>query len=171
MWAGLSVRVRGRENILNDRPQIFFCNHQSYFDVFCLLAYLPAQYRWLAKEELFHIPVFGRSMALAGYVSIDRSNPRKALRSMEAAAGKIRSVLIGTHRILPKGSLRIGRGPLEIRIGKPLPTVGLHGRDKTKLLAQISEAMAQLLAESTTQPSTRFQEQEDQVPSHARSLG
>ena len=63
----------------------------------CSLAYLPVQFRWLAKVELFRIPIFGFAMQRAGYISIDRSDRKAAILSLKRAAEIIRggvSVLI-----------------------------------------------------------------------------
>ena len=72
-------------------------NHQSNFDIPVLLAHLPLQFRWLAKAELFKIPVFGRAMRGCGYISIDRSDRESAFQSLAKAAATIKdgtSVLV-----------------------------------------------------------------------------
>ena len=84
------VDVIGKENVLMERPQIFMANHQSDFDILIVLAYIPGQFRWIAKKELFKIPVFGKAMRNAGYIEIDRQNHEKALKSLDEAAQKIR---------------------------------------------------------------------------------
>ena len=84
------VKVIGEENLLHGKPQIFMSNHQSDFDILILLAYIPVQFRWIAKKELFSIPVFGAAMRSAGYIEIDRSNREKALQSIDEAALRIR---------------------------------------------------------------------------------
>jgi len=88
--AGVRVHVIGKENILHDRPQIFMANHQSDFDIFAVLGHIPGEFRWIAKEALFRVPVFGRAMREAGYISIDRENHAKAMTSLAEASGKIR---------------------------------------------------------------------------------
>jgi len=93
----IKVTVRGLSNIDLSRSYIYMSNHQSNFDIPVLLAHLPVQFRWLAKVELFRIPVFGYAMKRAGYISIDRSNSRSAIKSLKSAANIIRdgvSVLI-----------------------------------------------------------------------------
>ena len=62
-------------------------NHQSNFDILALFAGLPGQFRWLAKEELFHIPLFGLAMRRAGYIPINRSDRVKAMQSMNRPPG------------------------------------------------------------------------------------
>ncbi len=89
--ADVRVRVLGGENILVDRPQIFMANHQSHFDIFAVLGYIPGEFRWIAKNELFRIPVFGLAMKKAGYIPIDRGNHEKALSSIVEAAKKIQA--------------------------------------------------------------------------------
>ncbi|MBU0575641.1 MAG: 1-acyl-sn-glycerol-3-phosphate acyltransferase [Proteobacteria bacterium] len=84
------VNVIGRENVLLDKPQIFMANHQSDFDILIVTAHIPGQFRWIAKKELFKIPIFGRAMRSAGYIEIDRQNHEKAMKSLDEAAQKIR---------------------------------------------------------------------------------
>jgi 1-acyl-sn-glycerol-3-phosphate acyltransferase len=84
------VEVLGAENILPDQPQVFMSNHLSNFDILVSLAHIPSQFRWIAKKELFRIPVFGPAMRRAGYIEIDRQNHAQALKSLELAAEKIR---------------------------------------------------------------------------------
>ena len=72
-------------------------NHQSNFDILALLAKMPRQLHWIAKKELFEIPVFGPSMRRGGYIPLDRGDGRKALQSMDEAAATIhqgRSVVL-----------------------------------------------------------------------------
>jgi len=87
----IKVKVIGEENILQGKPQIFMANHQSDFDILISLAYIPARFRWIAKKELFAIPIFGAAMRSAGYIEIDRSNHEKALQSVDEAALRIRN--------------------------------------------------------------------------------
>lgn len=84
------VAVIGAENVLPGKPQIFMANHQSDFDIFIVLGFVPGQFRWIAKKELFKIPLFGKAMQGAGYIEIDRQNHEKAIRSLDLAAQKIR---------------------------------------------------------------------------------
>ncbi len=64
------------EKISNPRnPYVVICNHQSMADI-PLISNLPWEMKWMAKEELFRIPVIGWMMRLAGDISVDRKNPR-----------------------------------------------------------------------------------------------
>ena len=89
--AGVRLKVSGRENVPGEGPVIYMSNHQGNFDILALFQGLPRKFSWLAKEELFKVPVFGHSMARAGYIPLDRgASGRRALKSMEKAAALIR---------------------------------------------------------------------------------
>ena len=95
LWARLmltlnlvKVTVVGAENLPNG-PVIFMSNHQSNFDILSLLAAMPRQFYWIAKKELFEIPIFGHSMRRSGYIPLDRGDGRKALQSIDTTAATI----------------------------------------------------------------------------------
>jgi 1-acyl-sn-glycerol-3-phosphate acyltransferase len=89
--AGVRLIVAGREHLPHNRPLIFMGNHQSYFDIPVLFQAAPLQFAWLAKEELFRIPVFGHSIRAAGYIPIHRGNGRESLKSLHRAAELIQA--------------------------------------------------------------------------------
>lgn len=65
---------------------LFMANHQSHMDIPILFAALSGyNFRFLAKESLFSIPVFGPAMRRMGHVAIDRQNRRKAMESIKEA--------------------------------------------------------------------------------------
>jgi 1-acyl-sn-glycerol-3-phosphate acyltransferase len=88
---GIKVRVKGQENTDPKVPLIYMTNHQSYFDIFALLAYVPVDFKFIVKQELMRIPIFGFSMRRAGYIGIEREDPRKSIRSINEAVEKIRN--------------------------------------------------------------------------------
>ncbi|MFW8599885.1 lysophospholipid acyltransferase family protein [Desulfobacterota bacterium M19] len=145
--AGMRVMLCGGENLVAGQPYILAANHQSQFDIFALQGYLNIDFRWLAKKELFKIPVFGFGMRQAGYIPIDRSRGREAIKSLYAAAERIAagaSVIIfpeGTRS--PDGHLqdfKSGGMVLAIKSGVPIVPVAICGTHdilpKGKLLAR-----------------------------------
>jgi 1-acyl-sn-glycerol-3-phosphate acyltransferase len=84
------VEVIGAENILRGKSQIFMANHQSDFDILISLAHIPVQFRWIAKKELFAIPILGTVLRSAGYIKIDRYNKEKIMQSFDEAAHRLR---------------------------------------------------------------------------------
>lgn len=89
-FSATRVELVGGENVLLESPQVFMANHQSDFDIFIVLAFVPGQFRWIAKKELFRVPIFGPAMRRAGYIEIDRQHHEKAVQSIAEAARKIR---------------------------------------------------------------------------------
>ncbi len=176
----VKVSVQGLENIERGTTYVYMANHQSMFDILALLGYLPVQFRWLAKMELFQIPVFGYSMTRAGYISIDRSNRKSAYKSLQEAAQKIargvsvmvfpegtRSsdgqikpfkvggfylaissgrpivpvVILGSHHVMPKGTLRIRPGQIVLSINRPIETTPYNNKTKEVLMESVRSTM------------------------------
>ena len=88
--AEYDLQVIGREN-LGTRGESFLVmsNHQSLYDIPVLFHVLGANLRMITKAELFKVPVFGPAMKHAGFISIDRSNRERAMKSLEIAKEKI----------------------------------------------------------------------------------
>lgn len=90
LWvAGVDVRVSGTE-FIGESPRIFVGNHVSWFDVLAAAAVLPRG-KYVAKAELFRVPVFGQAIRWIGMIEIDRENRKAAFDSLERAAAKIRA--------------------------------------------------------------------------------
>lgn len=131
--AGVRVTLSGQEH-LPDGPLIVMSNHASNFDILALQGFFPRPLSWIAKKELFSIPVFGHSMLRGGYIPLDRGDGRKALKSMDDAAERIRggrSVIIfpeGTRtrdgRLLP---FKRGGFLLAAKAGVPVVPVAIRG--------------------------------------------
>jgi 1-acyl-sn-glycerol-3-phosphate acyltransferase len=135
--SGVTVRVEGTEHLAPDRPYIFAANHQSQFDILALQGFLGIDFRWLAKKELFKVPIWGTAMRRAGYIPIDRSHGRQAIKSLDGAAQKIAR---GTSVIIfPEGTrskdgklqkFKSGAMRLAIKSGVPLVPVAITGTYK-----------------------------------------
>ncbi len=181
---GIRVRVDGVERVDPNVARIYMCNHESYLDIFGLLGYLPVDFKFILKQELMKIPFLGFAMKLAGYIPIDRKDPRKAVKSIQAAVDKIRNgasilifpegtrtedgtlqdfkaggfnlalragcdifpvAIIGSGRLLPKGSFRPKKGSFTIRFGDPIPTSGYTRKNLDQLVAKVRQAIVAML--------------------------
>ena len=128
---GLDVR---RLAPLPDGPAIFASNHESALDILAVVAALPRTVRFVAKRELFRIPVFGWYLALGGHVRVDRSDHDRAVASLTEASRMVRA---GTSLIVfPEGTRsRDGRvhpfkkGPFVIAVeaGSPVVPIAVSG--------------------------------------------
>ncbi|HVF39730.1 MAG TPA: lysophospholipid acyltransferase family protein [Gemmatimonadaceae bacterium] len=135
LLAASAVRVilHNPERAGDGQPHIFVSNHMSWFDIPTLASSLP-RYKFVAKAELFRVPVFGPAIAAIGMVPMERQNRKAAFAAYERAAEKIRagnSVVVfpeGTrgsdYRIRP-----FKKGPfvLAIAAGVPIIPVLVHG--------------------------------------------
>ncbi len=85
---GVKVEIEGLENLRGLKSYVLVANHQSFFDIFAVLAYLPGDTRFVAKKELLKIPVVGYAMAQNGHVIVDRQGGGRSIRRALEAARK-----------------------------------------------------------------------------------
>jgi 1-acyl-sn-glycerol-3-phosphate acyltransferase len=146
----VKVRVEGMEQLNGKGPYIFMSNHQGYYDIFTLLSCLPYQFKWLAKKELFSVPILGWTMAAVGYIRIDRGGTRDTVRAMDEAARKIQDgmsvVIFPEGSRSPDGSIqpfKKGGFTLAIKSKVPIVPIAISGsRDimpKDRLTATAGE--------------------------------
>lgn len=168
--AGIRVRVTGMENLDPKATYVFAGNHTSQLDIYSFQAYSPHDFRWIAKKELFNIPLFGLAMRTVGFIAIDRSRGREALKSLSQAAGRISdgsSVLIfpeGTRsrdgRLHP---FKAGAILLAIKSGVPVVPIGFNNASrllpKGSLLPKSGEIVLRI---GTPIPTTDYKSKDKQ---------
>lgn len=69
-WA---VKISGLENIDHCKTYVVVSNHQSLADI-VLMYKTKMQFKWVAKESLFKIPVLGWNMHLAKHIRLRRGD-------------------------------------------------------------------------------------------------
>lgn len=134
---GIRVGCEGRDGVPD--PCVLMSNHQSVFDIAAIVETLPdLDWRFVAKRELLRVPFFGWALALANQIIIDRSNREQSVRSLRAAAQRIRdgaSVII-----FPEGTrssdavlrdFKSGGFHLAIEAGVPVVPVTVSGTQRT----------------------------------------
>ena len=133
--AGVRITAEGLEKIDLSRPFVIATNHASYFDTPVILDKIGLQFRFLAREGLFKIPLLGTHLKLAGHVPVAQKDPRAALRSMRKAADNIREKGI-SMLIFPEGGrtrdgklqeFKEGVAYIAIKAGVPIIPIGLTG--------------------------------------------
>ena len=182
--ADVSVYVEGEENLDLEGAAIIISNHESWFDVWALAGYLPIEAKFLAKNELSKIPVFGRAWRACGHISINRGDLVSAIESLSQMGMQIRDkglhmvlfaegtrskngelqpfkkgpfvlaiqggvpivpvAIIGSRPIMPKGSFKIGRGNILVRVGEPISVSGMEYIDRDRLMKMARDAVIQL---------------------------
>lgn len=127
----IRVDVEGAELLDPRGSYMLVSNHQSAIDPPIHLAYLPVSVRFLAKKELFRIPIFGQAMRAVGMVEIDRTAHGAAHRSINRQVARVmdmeKSLIIypeGTRTA--DGQLRpFKKGAFRIAVDNGLPIVPL----------------------------------------------
>jgi cytidylate kinase len=88
LWFGLrawnDLTVIGKENVPAEGPVIIACNHVSYVDPPALGCGLPRQVWYMAKTELFKIPILAPIIRGLGAFPVDRS--RGDIAAIKAAS-------------------------------------------------------------------------------------
>ena len=136
MWAqwviwstGIRYDISGLENLKPDKKYNFMSNHQSALDIVLGVACIPCKIVFLAKKELFKIPIFGWAMQAAGMIKIDRQNSERARKSVDEAVNVLIHSSFSTL-IYPEGTrsetgdlLPFKKGGFILAIRSQLPIV------------------------------------------------
>lgn len=145
LWgARVHVHREGFEKLPSEAPVLFVSNHRSNFDPIITWYELHRfDLAFISKEENFHIPLFGRIVRRCAFLSIDRKNPRNAVRTMKRAVNLLdrQEVSIGLY---PEGT--------RSRTGELLPFH--HGLFRIAVKAKVPVVVAVL--EGTEQVKRHF---------------
>lgn len=161
LWAaGVRLNVTGLEHVSRSEAQIFVANHQSIFDIFAILASVPASVRFVAKRELARIPILAQAMSAAGHVFIDRKDRRKATEAMRRAGGRMQRDRLslglfpeGTRsRTGALGEFKKGTFVLAIETQAPIVPVALDGGHRVANRGRI-RASSMTLSVGPAQPT------------------
>jgi 1-acyl-sn-glycerol-3-phosphate acyltransferase len=142
------IKIEGRENIPEGENLIIAANHLSYYDptIISLSVLKPVAY--MAKEELFEVPILKQFILMYGAFSVDRKKLEistiktakgiaergwhlsmfpEGTRGTEGKIGKVQNGMgylarMTKKRILPLGIVGSStkRGPITVKIGKPI---------------------------------------------------
>ncbi len=105
------VHITGAENI-PEGGAIICSNHIGYPDALLLGAMLPRQIHFLAKDELFHVPVLASAMRALGAVPVKRDTAdRGAIKEIIRLSTEGRLVAV-----FPQGHRRYGQNPADTEI-------------------------------------------------------
>jgi 1-acyl-sn-glycerol-3-phosphate acyltransferase len=128
------VSVKGLENLDPRRTYVVLSNHQSLFDVWVLIAHLPLQLRWVIKNEIRRMPVFGYALERMGHIYVDRDRGSSVVEGIEKAVKRVKG---GTSVVLfPEGTrsedgrlgkFRRGGFVLAQKTGYPILPITING--------------------------------------------
>lgn len=180
--AGVSIHVENAERA-GAGPTVVISNHLSLFDMIVMYHVFPElQFRWLAKASLFKIPVWGWGMWGAGYIPVQRDDPRSASASMQAAAEHVRrgkSVIVfaegtrgpGGGRMLPfkKGGFILAK-----RAGVPIQPMTILDSDqiipKSKGIPPIRRGIVHVILHAPITPEAAAELSVEELRDQLRDL-
>lgn len=102
------VKVSGEQNVPADGPLVVACNHRSYIDPPMLGTWFPRPIHFMAKQELFKIPILGSLITAVDAFPVNRDasdigSMRRALRILKEG---------GVLGIFPEGTRNVsGEAP------------------------------------------------------------
>lgn len=83
------TKVEGLEHIDPDASYVFTGNHTSNIDIPLMIAYLPVSVRFLAKKELFSVPILSGAMRGVHMVRTDRVAGTSAHREINRQVDRV----------------------------------------------------------------------------------
>ena len=132
MRLGFRLEVEGREHVPASGPVLLVSNHVSLLDPPVVGGAAPRDLYFLAKEELFAIPLFGRLIRALNARPVKRDgSDSRALKMALRLLAEGRALLVfpeGTRGV--EGRLREGRpgaGMLAVMSGAPVVPVYVSG--------------------------------------------
>ncbi len=118
-------------------PYIIMSNHRSHYDIPLIFVSLPGSIRMLTKKELFKVPIWGRGLKAAEFLSIDRKDHEQAMKDLEIAKEKMKSGIVlwiapeGTRsRTGLLGDFKKGGFMVAIQTGATIIPVGIEDTEK-----------------------------------------
>ena len=137
--SGVKVHVTGRELLPKDTKVLFVSNHRSNWDPIVTWQMLKKwNIAFVSKASNFKIPALGRIIRRCCFMTIDRDNPRNAIRTIQKAAAMLESDVFSIG-IYPEGTRNYGEGLLPFhngvfkiaqKAGAPIVVVTVSGTEK-----------------------------------------
>ena len=135
--AGVTVEIRGEENIPTEGSVLFVSNHQGNFDIPILLGYIDKPKAFIAKIELLKLPLIRTWMTHLKCVFMDRSDIRQSLKVINQAASHLKegySMVIFPEGTRSKseslGEFKPGSLKLALKAGVPIVPIAIRGSYK-----------------------------------------
>lgn len=104
LWVtGVRLTIEGADRIADGVPRFYMSNHQSALDIPILFTALRGDVRFMAKDSLFRIPVFGWVLSRYRFAPINRKHARVTLRMLEAMLKRLKTNPV-SFAVFPEGT-------------------------------------------------------------------
>ncbi|MBI4358874.1 MAG: 1-acyl-sn-glycerol-3-phosphate acyltransferase [Candidatus Omnitrophica bacterium] len=129
----MRVHLEGADQLRRNQAYVLVANHQSVADILAVL-HLIHPFKFIAKQELFWIPIMGWALFLAGYIPLVRGDQKSGKKTIE----KAEAYLIGGVSVLffPEGTrsrdgeihdFKVGAFKSASEIGVPVVPIVIYG--------------------------------------------
>ena len=166
-------KVIGRELIDRKKRYVIVINHNTVIDIPALY-YVPLNFRWVSKREVFKTPFFGQYLVLHGDICIDRGRAAEALeqmvrdgrmwisrgasvavfpegtRSKNGEIGRFKAgafTLAGTKTLIRKNLAFNWGNRITLRVLPPVPASEVAATETHELMQTVRERMCEALTE------------------------
>ena len=129
-------RVEGLEHVDRKKSYVIVLNHNTVIDI-PTLYYIPLNFRWVSKREVFKTPFFGQYLILHGDICINRGRASEALEQM-VRDGKLWISRGASVAVFPEGytskdgklhHFRSGVFKIAQKAGVPLVIASIEGTE------------------------------------------
>lgn len=131
------VVIEGLDKVDKNRTYVIVANHQSLTDI-VLLFQTRMQFKWIAKDSLFQIPILGWCMSLAKHIKLRRANRLSISQAYREASKWIENGVSVTF--FPEGTrsetgnlgtFHIGAFKLALKEKVPVLPIAIQGTGNT----------------------------------------
>jgi 1-acyl-sn-glycerol-3-phosphate acyltransferase len=129
--SGTTLTIEGRENIDTERSYVVVANHLSTLDIMVCFLAVEVPIRYLAKKELFRIPLLAQAMRAVGIIEVDRKARSAIHNSVNRQAKELiannRSLIIYAEGTRPRDGVMkpFKKGAFTMAIASQLPVLPL----------------------------------------------
>lgn len=154
------VEVIGRENIPKEGNGVICCNHYSNYDPFSVVLYIDRLPRYIAKKELFDIPIYKWMLEQVKAFPVDRkaAMDMKALKSglKVLKEGELLGIFAEGTRVKEgeKGDVKGGVAMFAMKGNAPVIPCAISGSYKFRSKLRIEFGQPMTLEEYRTQKLT-----------------
>lgn len=153
------AKVTGTENVPMQGPLVVACNHVSYLDPPMLGTWFPRTIHYMAKQELFEVPIFGKLLIAVHAFPVNREGAdlgaiRHSLRVLKDG-GVVGIFPEGRRNVDGTAQARTGAVLLASMAGCPVVPVALVGTNVAAKKLQASHVKIRIGKPMTFQGSSR----------------
>lgn len=176
---GVKVQIRGLEKIKEKCSYVFISNHSSNLDPLAVACKLSNPLRFIGKQSLEKIPLFGWAARRAKVIFIDRSDSPKSIARINQTIQELKDGI--SAYFFAEGTRNVGgklqafkKGGVVLALKAKLPIVPITILDSHKLFPKralrIKPGVMKVIVDEPIDTSTYSEEDKEKVLEKIRSI-